>query len=183
MSAHAAAEAPPAPLPMPGDSRLLAAARAWSESLARERRMSGNTVEAYERDLRQFLGHLAARGGTPTISAIVALKPRDIRAFMAARRADEVGGRSLMRALAGLRSFAKYLEREGHGTVAALGAVRSPKVGAALAATAPGGGGARAHRGLLPRRRGPRALDPDAGRGGARAPCTARACASPRRSG
>ena len=104
------------------------AARAWSESLARERRMSGNTVEAYERDLRQFLGHLAARGGTPTIPAIVALKPRDIRAFMAARRADEVGGRSLMRALAGLRSFAKYLEREGHGTVAALGAVRSPKV-------------------------------------------------------
>lgn len=128
MSALAAAEASPAPLPMPGDPRLLAAARAWSESLARERRMSGNTVEAYERDLRQFLGHLAARAGTPTIARIVALKPRDIRAFMAARRADAVGGRSLMRALAGLRSFATYLEREGHGTVAALGAVRAPKV-------------------------------------------------------
>ncbi|GJD43015.1 Tyrosine recombinase XerC [Methylobacterium cerastii] len=113
---------------MPGDAALRDAAHAWSRSLAAERRMSDNTVEAYERDLRQFLHHLDARAGTPTIAAIVALKPRDVRAFMAARRADDVGGRSLMRALAGLRSFAKYLEREGHGTVAALGAVRSPKV-------------------------------------------------------
>ena len=113
---------------MPGDAALRDAARAWSRSLAAERRMSDNTVEAYERDLRQFLHHLEARAGTPTIAMIVALKPRDVRAFMAARRADDVGGRSLMRALAGLRSFAKHLEREGHGTVAALGAVRSPKV-------------------------------------------------------
>ncbi|WP_375457428.1 tyrosine recombinase XerC [uncultured Methylobacterium sp.] len=113
---------------MPGDARLRAIAHAWSVSLARERRMAQNTVAAYERDLRQFLTHLDARLGTPTIPALVALKPRDVRAFMAARRADAVGGRSLMRALAGLRSFAKYLEREGHGTVAALGAVRAPKV-------------------------------------------------------
>ncbi|WP_375465034.1 tyrosine recombinase XerC [uncultured Methylobacterium sp.] len=115
-------------VPLPGDAPLLSAARAWSEELARERRMAANTVEAYERDLRQFLIHLDGRLGAPTIPTVVALKPRDLRAFMAARRADDIGGRSLMRALAGLRSFAKYLEREGHGTVAALGAVRSPKV-------------------------------------------------------
>ncbi len=112
----------------PGDAPLRAAVLGWCEALARERRMAANTVEAYERDLRQFLSHRAARAGTPTIPSLIALKPRDLRAFMAARRAEGVGGRSLMRMLAGLRSFARFLEREGHGSVAALGAVRSPKV-------------------------------------------------------
>jgi integrase/recombinase XerC len=119
----------PAPdLTLPGDAALRAAIHAWQDGLARERRMAANTVEAYGRDLRQFLVHLDARHGMPTIPALVALKPRDVRGFMAARRADGVGGRSLMRALAGVRSFARHLEREGHASVAALGAVRSPKV-------------------------------------------------------
>ncbi|GMA75494.1 tyrosine recombinase XerC [Methylorubrum aminovorans] len=128
----------------PGDAALRAAVLGWRDALVRERRMAANTVEAYERDLRQFLEH---RAGTPTIAGLIALKPRDLRAFMAARRAEGVGGRSLMRMLAGLRSFARFLEREGHGSVAALGAVRSPKVerrlprplpvSAALAMTAP----------------------------------------------
>jgi integrase/recombinase XerC len=90
--------------------------------------MATNTAEAYDRDLRQFLVHLERRQGPASIARVVALKPRDVRAFMAARRAEGIGGRSLMRGLAGLRSFARYLEREGHGTVAALGAIRSPKV-------------------------------------------------------
>ncbi|UMY17600.1 tyrosine recombinase XerC [Methylobacterium organophilum] len=112
----------------PGDAGLQAAFLGWRDALVRERRMAGNTVEAYARDLRQFLVHLDQRRGTPTLALITALTPRDLRAFMAARRAEGIGGRSLMRMLAGLRSFARYLEREGHGGVAALGAVRSPKV-------------------------------------------------------
>jgi integrase/recombinase XerC len=47
---------------------------------------------------------------------------------MAARRADGVSGRSLMRTLAGARSFARFLERTGKGKVGALAAVRAPKV-------------------------------------------------------
>lgn len=117
-----------ADLPLPGDAALRAAAEGWRRALAQERRMAANTVEAYERDLRQFLTHLDARSGPPTIARLIALKPRDLRAFMAARRSDGISGRSLMRMLAGLRSFARHLEREGHGSVAALGAVRQPKV-------------------------------------------------------
>ena len=116
------------PLLLPGDAALRAAAESWRRALAQERRMAANTVEAYERDLRQFLTHLDTRSGTPTIPILIALKPRDLRAFMAARRADDISGRSLMRMLAGLRSFARHLEREGHGSIAALGAVRQPKV-------------------------------------------------------
>jgi len=51
---------------------------------------------------------------------------------MAMRRADDIGGRSLMRALAGLRSFGRFLEREGKGKVGALSAIRAPKVGKSL---------------------------------------------------
>ena len=47
---------------------------------------------------------------------------------MAARRSEGAGNRSLMRALAGSRSFARFLERNGKGKVAALAAVRTPKL-------------------------------------------------------
>src|ERR1700737_4213049 len=60
------------------------------------------------------------------------LEASDIRAFMAMRRADDIGGRSLMRALAGLRSFGRFLEREGKGKVGALSAIRAPKIGKSL---------------------------------------------------
>ena len=71
----------------------------------------------------------------PSISAarrrsreLAKLTPQDVRAFMAARRADGTSGRSLMRALAGVRSFARFLEKNGKGKVGALAAVRAPKV-------------------------------------------------------
>ncbi|MFX5336386.1 hypothetical protein ABTD37_20495, partial [Acinetobacter baumannii] len=56
----------------------------------------------------------------------------DVRAFMAMRRADGIAGRSLMRTLAGLRSFGRFLEREGKGKVGALSAIRAPKVAKSL---------------------------------------------------
>lgn len=121
-------DAEPVDLLLPGAPDVRAAAITWLDGLATERRLSPNTVEAYRRDLRQFLAHLAKGGTNPDIPTLIGLKPRDVRGFMAARRQDGVGGRSLMRALAGLRSFARHLDREGHGSVAALSAVRSPKV-------------------------------------------------------
>ena len=101
----------------------------WLSYLGTERRMSGKTVEAYARDVAQFLGFLAAhRGAPPSLRQLAKLTPADIRAFMAARRKEGIGNRSLMRGLAGARSFARFLERNGKGKVAALAAVRTPKV-------------------------------------------------------
>ncbi|MFN3658398.1 MAG: tyrosine recombinase XerC [Pseudolabrys sp.] len=101
----------------------------WLAYLGAERRMSPKTLEAYRRDAGQFLGFMAEHlGGTPSLKNLAKLTPADIRAFMAARRADGAGNRTLMRALAGTRSFARFLERNGKGKVGALAAVRTPKL-------------------------------------------------------
>ena len=78
----------------------------WLTHLGAERRLSPKTLEAYARDFRQCLAFLAEHWGKQvTLKGFAALEASDIRAFMAMRRADEIAGRSLMRALAGLRSF------------------------------------------------------------------------------
>ena len=101
----------------------------WLGHLGAERRMSGKTLDAYRRDVHQFLAFLSEHlGRRLTLAALTRLEPADVRAFMAARRAQGIGGRSLMRALAGARSFGRFLEREGNGRVAALAAVRAPKI-------------------------------------------------------
>ncbi len=101
--------------------------------LGAERRMSGKTVEAYQRDVLQFLAFLAEHlGGAPSLKELAELTPADVRAFMAARRAAGIGSRSLMRTLAGTRAFARFLERNGKGRVGALSAVRAPKIGKTL---------------------------------------------------
>jgi integrase/recombinase XerC len=101
----------------------------WLSHLGAERRMSPKTVEAYERDVRQFLGFLTTHAGElATLASLATIEPRDVRAFMASRRAGGIGSRSLMRSLAGARSFARFLERNGKGKVGALSAVRAPKV-------------------------------------------------------
>jgi integrase/recombinase XerC len=101
----------------------------WLRYLGAERRMSDKTVEAYGRDVQQFLGFLCGHlGGPVTLAALGEIAPRDVRAFMAARRAAGIVSRSLMRTLAGTRSFARFLERDGKGKVGALAAVRAPKL-------------------------------------------------------
>jgi integrase/recombinase XerC len=105
----------------------------WLSHLGAERRLSPKTLEAYARDLRQCLDFLCAHWGERvTLKRFAALEATDIRAFMAMRRADDIAGRSLMRALAGLRSFGRFLEREGKGKVGALSAIRAPKVAKTL---------------------------------------------------
>ncbi|RXT48349.1 tyrosine recombinase XerC [Bradyrhizobium betae] len=105
----------------------------WLSHLGAERRLSPKTLEAYGRDLRQCLDFLCAYWGERvTLARFASLEATDVRAFMAMRRADDIAGRSLMRALAGLRSFGRFLEREGKGKVGALSAIRAPKVAKTL---------------------------------------------------
>ena len=102
---------------------------AWASFLRAERRSSPHTIEAYCRDARLFLSFLSSVDARPaTLDRLAAIKPADIRAFMAHKRAEGCGGRTVMRALAALRSFARYLERHGKAKLAPFKAVRAPKI-------------------------------------------------------
>jgi integrase/recombinase XerC len=101
----------------------------WLAHLGAERRMSALTVEAYRGDVARFVAFLAEHlGRPPSLAALARIEVRDVRAFMSARRNEGISSRSLMRALASARSFARFLERNGKGKVGALAAVRSPKI-------------------------------------------------------
>src|SRR5690606_17951705 len=66
-------------------------------------------------------------GGAPGIADIADLRPADLRAFLAARRGNGAGARTLGRGLAGIRSFLRYLERQGLVNAAGAGAPRAPR--------------------------------------------------------
>ena len=128
------AKAAPEPVELDSADESIAREMArWLAHLRAERRLSPKTVEAYERDLRQCLDFLCAHwGARVTLKRFSQLQAQDVRAFRAMRRADDIASRSLMRTLAGLRSFGRFLEREGKGKVGALSAIRAPKVGKSL---------------------------------------------------
>ncbi|MCC7017027.1 MAG: tyrosine recombinase XerC [Rhodospirillales bacterium] len=105
----------------------------WLRNLSLERRMAAKTAEAYRRDVHQFLAFMAQyHGGRASLARLADLAPADIRAFLASRRAAGIGSRSLARTLAGLRSFVRFLERQGKGKAAAFAAIRTPKIGKSL---------------------------------------------------
>lgn len=114
---------------LPCNKETIAEIESWLAHLGSERRMSAKTVEAYGRDISQFVHFLAEHlGGRVSLNVMAQLAPQDIRAFMAHRRAKGIGSRSLMRSLAGIRSFGRYLEKHGIGKIAGLSALRGPRL-------------------------------------------------------
>lgn len=106
---------------------------AWLASLRDERRLAAKTLEAYARDVRQFLAFLSDRFEAPAdVADFIGLAPADLRGFLAYRRSEEIDPRSLQRALSALRSLARYLERSGAGRASAFSALRSPRAGRRL---------------------------------------------------
>lgn len=113
---------------LPADRDILSARSKWLAALSQTRRMADLTVEAYERDTRQFFYFLVEHlGEQPSLKNLCDLRVADFRSFMAYRRNHGAGARSLGRGMAGLRSFFSYLERQGLADIPAARIVRSPK--------------------------------------------------------
>ena len=131
---------------VPAAADLGRAAQAWLAHLAGERRAAHHTLDAYHRDLCQFLAFLRDHlGETPDLTALAGLTTLDLRSFLAARRQKGTGSRSLLRQLSGLRSFARYLERNLGCRITAFSTLRGPKQARSLPKALP----ASAARALL----------------------------------
>jgi integrase/recombinase XerC len=116
-----------AQLPLAKD--LCDAADAWLAHLATSVGCSHNTIDAYERDLRQFLAWLKGDlGRAPCIGDLVKLDAKRFRAFLAARRRRRLSNGSLARSTSALRTFFRWLETEQIVRNRALLQVARPKV-------------------------------------------------------
>ncbi|EJF89647.1 hypothetical protein ME1_00417 [Bartonella vinsonii subsp. arupensis OK-94-513] len=113
---------------IPADHAILTARKNWLDGLVQTRRMSTQTAQAYECDTRQFLFFLCQHLGVePTFDDLANLRVLDLRAYLAYRRANNISARSLSRGMAGVRSFFRYLSREGIVNVPAAKLIRTPK--------------------------------------------------------
>ena len=112
---------------------LAGATHAWRQWLASEKRASGHTLSAYERDLEQFLDFLQDHlGATPGFSDLASLKPADFRGYLARRVSKGYAKTSTARALSVVRGFFRFLERRGVLANAAIFAIRGPRIPASV---------------------------------------------------
>jgi integrase/recombinase XerC len=104
-------------------------AAAWLDWLAHEKRQASATVKAYRADLDGFLAFCAEHLGEPPGPArLTGLRAADFRAWLAERHRKGLARTSTARALAALRSFYRYLDREHGRHNPALRALRTPRL-------------------------------------------------------
>ena len=104
---------------------------AWLEHLAKERRASPRTVEAYQACVLAYLAFLTRhRGAAPGIADLVDVSAADLRAYLASRRSGDrpLSPRSLSQALSAIRAFHRFLDRRLGAPNPALALVRGPRV-------------------------------------------------------
>jgi integrase/recombinase XerC len=100
----------------------------WLGWLAGERRAAALTVETYGRDIAGFLGFLTRHLGTePSLADLAGLSAADFRAWMAEEAAEDRGNATRAKKLSAVRSFFRYVEREGGVANAAIGLVATPR--------------------------------------------------------
>lgn len=97
------------------------------DMLAAERGASKNTLDAYRRDLDDYLSYLSQAGAKPDSASAAT-----IRGFMASLEERGLKATSAARRLSAVRQFHKFLYVEGYAPADPTAAVSAPKRGRAL---------------------------------------------------
>ncbi|OGP33910.1 MAG: site-specific tyrosine recombinase XerD [Deltaproteobacteria bacterium GWC2_65_14] len=107
-----------------------ARADAFLLHLRTERRLSANTVEAYGFDMRRFCSFLAREGVSPESFG----RPHLLR-FLSFLREGGLSARTVARQVSTIRSFFRYLVREGVLSTSPVSEARGPRIGRPLPKT------------------------------------------------
>jgi integrase/recombinase XerD len=97
------------------------------DMLAAERGASRNTLEAYRRDLEDYLAYLAQEGSGPAQA-----QASTVRGFVASLTERGLKASSAARRLSAVRQFHKFLYAEGYALADPTAAVATPKRGRVL---------------------------------------------------
>lgn len=102
--------------------------KAFLRFLALNRNVSAHTVRAYDSDLTQFIGHVAAEADLKKRDLSPdALTRESIRSFLGYLYAEGQSRATAARKLAAIRTFLRYLRREGIISTDPGGLVATPK--------------------------------------------------------
>ena len=101
----------------------------WQDWLKHEKHYSAHTLDAYSRDVISFFKFLGRHlGHAPGLEDLDRLSTRDFRGYLARQNAEGLERTSTARAMSTLKTFFKYLVREGRIENTVIQTVRIPKV-------------------------------------------------------
>lgn len=116
-------------LELPLGADLERAVADWLAHLRHERGHADKTLEAYARDVRQFLSFFARQlGHAPCLADLARLNVKTFRGFLASRRRAGAVSRSLARSLSALRQMFRWLDAKGIVENRAILQLAMPKV-------------------------------------------------------
>jgi integrase/recombinase XerC len=110
---------------------VIAAGERFLDHLKGERALSPRTESAYRRDLERFSEELARLD----ISDPARVSEHEVRRFIARLHRQGLGARSIQRLLSAMRSFYRWLMREGLADQNPAAPVRAPRAGRKLPGT------------------------------------------------
>jgi len=90
-----------------------------------EKRYSKHTIISYQTDLEQFFQFLVSQFDAPSVEKIQA---SFIRSWMAELKQDDISAKSIGRKISTLKSFFKYLLKQGYITQSPVTAIITPKI-------------------------------------------------------